>query len=363
MSGAFGQYQEGNRRKALQINTFQIRGKVINMNPADILNIVTSQYGNVTEKYTTGIMLAGLVFALLNCFMGYKLRKIWGSILGLLIGAAGGGIAGYYFLHEAKYAVIAGIAGALVLGLLAWVFYKLGIFVLCAGLVYALANSFLSAPTNTGRIICIAIGIFAATMAIGYEEYVIIGITGICGGLGAIRILFSMTGKDGGAGTWMLGLILAFLGIAVQAAPLLRNREKKQGRGSSREPLFNRKKRKFSLPSLPGRKKKTKKKTVYKTTEKSRGNTSSGRAPSGSKRSGSGSQGSGSQSQTLRRQTEEPGEKTREIPDMAKLREQDYNTRPKPDHSSYSGVGTGIDLDDLSRELSQEIQKIYKEDE
>lgn len=122
--------------------------------------------------------------------------------------------------------------------------------------------------------------------------------------------------------------------------------------------MFNRKKRKFSLPSLPGRKKKTKKKTVYKTTEKSRGNTSSGRAPSGSKRSGS-----GSQSQTLRRQTEEPGEKTREIPDMAKLREQDYNTRPKPDHSSYSGVGTGIDLDDLSRELSQEIQKIYKEDE
>ena len=89
------------------------------MNPADILNIVTSQYGNVMEKYTTGIMLAGLVFALLNCFMGYKLRKIWGSILGFIIGAAGGGIAGYYFLHEAKYAVIAGIAGAVVLGALA----------------------------------------------------------------------------------------------------------------------------------------------------------------------------------------------------------------------------------------------------
>ena len=208
------------------------------MNPADILNIVTSQYGNVMEKYTTGIMLAGLVFALLNCFMGYKLRKIWGSILGFIIGAAGGGIAGYYFLHEAKYAVIAGIAGAVVLGALAWIFYKLGIFVLCAGLVYALANSFLSAPTNTGRIICIAIGIFAATMAVGYEEYVIIGITGFCGGLGAIRILFSMTGKDGGGGTWLLGLILAFLGIAVQAAPLLRNREKKQSRGSSRDPCL-----------------------------------------------------------------------------------------------------------------------------
>lgn len=333
------------------------------MNPADILNIVTSQYGNVMEKYTTGIMLAGLVFALLNCFMGYKLRKIWGSILGFIIGAAGGGIAGYYFLHEAKYAVIAGIAGAVVLGALAWIFYKLGIFVLCAGLVYALANSFLSAPTNTGRIICIAIGIFAATMAVGYEEYVIIGITGFCGGLGAIRILFSMTGKDGGGGTWLLGLILAFLGIAVQAAPLLRNREKKQSRGSSRDPLFNRKKRKFSLPSLPGRKKKTKKKTVYKTTEKNRNQTTSGRTPSRGQAGGKQRSGNQNSAQAPRRQAEEPGEKTREIPDMAKLREQDYNRGQMPDSSAYRGVGTGIDLDDLSRELSQEIQKIYKEDE
>ena len=48
---------------------------------------------------------------------------------------------------------------------------------------------------------------------------------------------------------------------------------------------------------------------------------------------------------------------------MAKLREQDYNRRPEPDNAPYRGVGTGIDLDDLSRELSQEIQKIYKEDE
>lgn len=72
------------------------------MNPADILNIVTSQYGNVVEKYTTGIMLAGLIFALLNCFMGYKLRKVWGSILGLVIGAAAGGIAGYYFSARGK---------------------------------------------------------------------------------------------------------------------------------------------------------------------------------------------------------------------------------------------------------------------
>ena len=111
------------------------------------------------------------------------------------------------------------------------------------------------------------------------------------------------------------------------------------------------------------KKKKTKKKTVYKTTEKNRNQTTSGRTPSRGQAGGKQRSGSQNSAQAQRRQAEEPGEKTREIPDMAKLREQDYNRGQKPDSSAYRGVGTGIDLDDLSRELSQEIQKIYKEDE
>ena len=45
-----------------------------------------------------GIVLAGMIFALLNCFMGYRLRKVWGTLLGLAIGAVAGGAAAWYFL-------------------------------------------------------------------------------------------------------------------------------------------------------------------------------------------------------------------------------------------------------------------------
>lgn len=317
------------------------------MNPTQLLKLITSGFGTVTEKYAIYLMMAGLVFALLNCFMGYKLRKVWGSILGLILGAAAGAGAAYYFLHDVKYALAAGVAGALVVAVLAWIFYKLGIFVLCTGLVYLLAGTFFQEPTSTSRIICLVIGIFAATMALGYEEYVIIGITGICGGIGAVNLLFSLTGKDAGIGTWILGLILAFLGIAVQSAPLMRERAKDS------PSLFDRKKRKKGLPSLPGRRKKTKKKTVYKTTKG--GN--SGESPSNSGKSGAKKQSKSAGNQ--RTGYEETGARTQEIPDMENLRSRDYeNSRPPvPNH-----VGTGIDLDDLNRELSQEIQKIYDED-
>ena len=68
------------------------------MNITQILNMVVSEYGNITQKYMTGILLAGMIFALLNCFMGYRLRKVWGTLLGLAIGAVAGGAAAWYYL-------------------------------------------------------------------------------------------------------------------------------------------------------------------------------------------------------------------------------------------------------------------------
>lgn len=95
------------------------------MNITQILNMVVSEYGNITQKYMTGILLAGMIFALLNCFMGYRLRKVWGTLLGLAIGAVAGGAAAWYYLGgKQSYILIAGALAALFLGMIAWCFYK-----------------------------------------------------------------------------------------------------------------------------------------------------------------------------------------------------------------------------------------------
>ena len=40
-----------------------------------------------------------------------------------------------------------------------------------------------------------------------------------------------------------------------------------------------------------------------------------------------------------------------------------YETRTQQKSDFYPGTGIGIDLDDLNRELSHEIQKIYEEEQ
>ncbi len=43
--------------------------------------------GGLTNKYSSILMTVGIVFALLNCFFGYKLRKVWITLVGALAGA------------------------------------------------------------------------------------------------------------------------------------------------------------------------------------------------------------------------------------------------------------------------------------
>lgn len=301
------------------------------MNTTQILNTAMEYLGDITQQYATGIMLAGLVFALLNCFMGYRLRKVWGSLLGLFAGAATGAGATYYFFGT-EYMLAAALAGAVVVSIIAWIFYKLGIFLLCAGLVYLLTGSFFTDLDGTSRLVCLIVALFAATMAIGYERIMIIGITGICGGIGAVTALFSLTGMEKSLGTWILGLILAGLGIAFQAGPYLRHRRSTYRDGSDRGGRSGRRKRRSmpslpSLPSLPARRKK-RTKTVYRTETVKNRNTerrSTTSAPEQRKRS---------------TQQQEP-------------------VRTETMQKQNGGV---VDLDDLNRELSREIKKIYKDE-
>ena len=303
------------------------------MNTTQILNTAMEYLGDITQQYATGIMLASLVFALLNCFMGYRLRKVWGSLLGLFAGAATGAGATYYFFGT-EYMLAAALAGAVVVSIIAWIFYKLGIFLLCAGLVYLLTGSFFTDLDGTSRLVCLIVALFAATMAIGYERIMIIGITGICGGIGAVTALFSLTGMEKSLGTWILGLILAGLGIAFQAGPYLRHRRSTYRDGSDRGGRSGRRKRRSmpslpSLPSLPARRKKRTKTVYRKETVKNRN--------------------------TERRSTTS-------APEQRKRSTQQQQQEPVRTETMQKQNGGVVDLDDLNRELSREIKKIYKDE-
>lgn len=314
------------------------------MNTAQILRGIM-ELSNAAEKYMLILSVVGFAVALLNCFMGYKLRKLWGCILGLVIGAAGGAGAGYYFLKDVRYAAAIGLGAALLLMILAWVFYKLGLFLLCIGLTYGVLWSMFPTQEQKTQIIFLIVGVFLATVAVGYERNVIIVVTGIGGGINAVRLLFSMTKIESNGAMWILAIILAVGGICVQMFPyrdeLFEKKEKEQDKDDKkrgRQPAKRRKKKKNLLP-----KKKKKESLLSKFTKDDRKDSSKQR----------------SQKRTIWEEDEEyskePWDEKREPePEVPKYETFENNSRMTQDI---------LDLDELSRDLSGEIQKIYEEEQ
>lgn len=326
--------------------------------------IITNLWEQIPQEYMIVFTFGGAVFALLNCFMGYRLRKVWGCLLGLAAGGAGGTAAGYYILNDWMLALAAGAGCALIVCFLAWVFYKLGVFVMCSGLVYFMVISLMDQPSAKIHIISLVIGVFAGTFALGYERQLVITITALCGGIGGMGLLLSMAGIDSAAAQLLLGLVLAAFGAFVQALPYMNRR-------NAEMPLPGRRVGR----GLPGRRKKVVKKTIHHK------NGNGGKAWNFDK--GSGEEDSKKKNSKKERPKKdhfdaddyddedleeiyEAREKERQKLNMDKTQEyvvgQKQYERPKPSGNYGSQRGIGIDLDDLNRELSKEIQKIYNDE-
>ncbi|MEE1192682.1 MAG: hypothetical protein UHO63_10155 [Blautia sp.] len=320
-----------------------------NIQIAELLQWLTAQWSKIPRQYLIVMYLGGTVFAFLNCFMGYRLRKVWGCILGILVGAGAGAGAGYFILQDKIMALVCGMAGALILGLLAWLLYKFGVFFMCTGLVYFMITSMFEDPSMKQHMIAIVIGVFAGTLALGYEKQMVIGVTSICGGIGGIHLLMKMLEKDAGAGELLLGLIMAVIGIAVQAAPFTKGKDWEA-----------------SLFHLPSRKKKRgfsgkrTKKVVKKTEVTHVHRNDESKKPVKKKRyTREWEEEDEYEEEPVQKPVREELQKTQEYT----VGQKQYETRTQPKSDFYPGTGIGIDLDDLNRELSQEIQKIYEEEQ
>lgn len=328
-----------------------------------VLGIINNLWQQIPQEYLIIFTFGGAGFALLNCFMGYRLRKVWGCLLGLLAGGAGGTAVGYYVLNDWVLALAAGAGCALIVCFLAWVFYKLGVFVMCTGLIYFMVITFMESPSTMNHLIALVIGVFAGTLALGYERQMVIAITALCGGIGGMGLLLSMVNVDSSAAHLLLGLVLAAFGAFVQSLPYMSRR-------NSEAPLTRRGSR-----GLPGRKKKVVKKTVhhrsgvsrrYQDTEKESEKADPKKTDSKKTKPKKDHFDAEDYDDEDLEEIYEAREKERQKLNMDRTQEyvvgQKQYERPKPTNNYGAQPGVGIDLDDLNRELSREIQKIYNDE-
>lgn len=178
-----------------------------------------------------------LLFAAAECFFGYKLKRIWASVVGFLLGFLLGSVAAGALFSQNTYAVLIALSGGLLLGIIGAVttffFYRIGMFLYIGvnafSFVYSLIYAFFPAEKTSREIqlqnlfqlkfenihwgawiTALVLGILAGILTLLFTRNVVIFTTALSGGTEITRILFKeIMGID------YLWLIVCFAAVVI----------------------------------------------------------------------------------------------------------------------------------------------------
>lgn len=165
-----------------------------------------------------GIFGIVLVFGILNCVLGYRLLRFWV----MLFGFGAGAFAGLFVVRsmgiEDKMVYLGAMVGiGIAVGVVAFLIYKLGIFILGAGIAWTLSIYILHPTTSFVFFVCILLGVIVGVLGVRYAKEVIIVGTSLLGGIMAGFSLSRLGGLSEipygiglSAGFVLLGLLIQF---------------------------------------------------------------------------------------------------------------------------------------------------------
>lgn len=193
---------------------------------AGIMEILTRIWG-IVERISTseeiptvvmGIFGIVMVFGILNCVLGYRLLRFWV----MLFGFASGAVSGLFLVKsmgvEDKTVYLGAMVGTgIALGVIAFLIYKVGIFLMGAGIAWSLSIYIVHPTTSFSFFVCILMGVVVGTLGVRFAREVIIVGTSIFGGVLAGYSLSRLGGLSEipygiamSAGFALLGLLIQF---------------------------------------------------------------------------------------------------------------------------------------------------------
>lgn len=194
----------------------------------DFLYNYFSAFQPQTHADLTIFTIISIVFAALNIFLGYRLKRLWSTLIGIGVGFFFGLILGIAIWETTMAGIIAGVILAVIFGAIAFFVYKAGIFLLCGvsamSLFFPSISSLLENHT-LAIIFSVALGIIIGVLSIIFMRPIIICATAIGGSFSFSQSLFALfpAATLGGAKIfglswpiWLVGSIFAVIGIIVQ---------------------------------------------------------------------------------------------------------------------------------------------------
>lgn len=192
---------------------------------AGIMDILTRIWG-IVERISTseeiptvvmGIFGIVMVFGILNCVLGYRLLRFWV----MLFGFASGAVSGLFLVKsmgvEDKTVYLGAMVGiGVALGIIAFLVYKVGIFLMGAGIAWSLSIYIVHPTTSFSFFVCILIGVVVGTLGVRFAREVIIVGTSIFGGVLAGYSLSRLGGLSEIPYGIAMSIGFALLGLLIQ---------------------------------------------------------------------------------------------------------------------------------------------------
>ena len=153
----------------------------------------------LSEVLATASIYVSIVLALLPCFFGFRLRRLWYALLGFAVGALLGYAVSRLFVPEKLWlCLLIGLGVGLLAAGFTFRIYKAVVFVLAFCCVFALVGEVLGDVQPVIAVICaVVLGILAGILAARFQYYVIVIVTAVTGGWraasGLRRVISSMT--------------------------------------------------------------------------------------------------------------------------------------------------------------------------
>lgn len=190
------------------------------------------EVSRIAGQIAVAAAVIALILSLLQCFFGYKMLRVWVSLIGYLLGSAiGSGIIANIMENPSKVLIVlVGITAGAFLGILAFKLYMVGVFLYCglmgAAIVTLLPFDGHESLQTVQVVLMLVVFIAAGVLAVIFQRYVIVIISSVSGGIQAAKALSLLVPELASSQmTAAAAVVLVILGIAVQ---LLTTRERKK---------------------------------------------------------------------------------------------------------------------------------------
>ena len=170
----------------------------------------------LSQGFASVSLAVSTVVALLNCFFGYKFRKLWITLAGFGCGVLAGFLAALQMTDQAGTLVLVALLAGLVVAFISFKLYRFGLFLLCGYRTFLLVSPLIDLAWLAVTVGILA-GVVVGLLALKFLRPVVIASTAIGGGATAAQgllLLFSVPVQATGA--WIASLALGALGVVFQ---------------------------------------------------------------------------------------------------------------------------------------------------